>query len=154
MDDTGLLNKAYIPILQSISPGELQSAENAMKFARILVRDWLVKYKFKRWTHRARTGETITEDYKIARAEEIASRLCNHRLWLTHGRSLKIEDLEDMQLQIIDYTKIPELGEAIRRYYTLLHMTFATPIYKVFETPQSQIYRVLQQGQVSQEPIP
>ncbi|MGI8741790.1 MAG: hypothetical protein ACR2NN_04305 [Bryobacteraceae bacterium] len=40
--DTGTLNRAYIPILQGISPGELQSAENALSFAKILVTQWLV----------------------------------------------------------------------------------------------------------------
>ena len=30
--DTGTLNRAYIPILQGISPGELQNAENALQF--------------------------------------------------------------------------------------------------------------------------
>lgn len=30
---TNILNKAYIPILQGISPGEIQSARNALKFA-------------------------------------------------------------------------------------------------------------------------
>lgn len=42
---TKILNKAYIPILQSVSPGELQNAENSLEFAKILVRDWLVRYK-------------------------------------------------------------------------------------------------------------
>ena len=42
--DTGTLNKAYIPILQGISPGELQSAENALAFAKVLVTDWLARH--------------------------------------------------------------------------------------------------------------
>ena len=41
------LNKAYIPILQGISPGELQAAENAKSFAIELVKKWLFTYKFK-----------------------------------------------------------------------------------------------------------
>lgn len=40
--DTRTLNRAYIPILQGISPGELQNAENAFSFAKILVTQWLV----------------------------------------------------------------------------------------------------------------
>lgn len=34
---TGVLNKAYVPILQGISPGELQTAQNALDFAKKLV---------------------------------------------------------------------------------------------------------------------
>ena len=38
--ETGILNKAYIPILQGISPGEIQSAVNALDFSKRLVTDW------------------------------------------------------------------------------------------------------------------
>lgn len=143
VEKTGVLNKAYIPILQGISPGELQSAENALEFAKVLVTDWLARYKFKNWTQHAGTGKPVSEKEKKARANEIATALCNHRRWKTHGRSIKLSDLEEMRLKITDYSKVPELADAIRRYYTLLQMTFATNIYKVFETPRSQIYRFL-----------
>jgi hypothetical protein len=48
-----------------------------------------------------------------------------------------------MQLKITDYSKVHVLAEAIRRYYTLLQMIFASNVYKVFETPTSQIHRYL-----------
>lgn len=38
------LNKAHIPILQQISPGEIQNARNALAFAQDLVSDWLENY--------------------------------------------------------------------------------------------------------------
>ncbi len=37
IEEIGVLNKAFIPILQALSPGEIQSAENALKFAKTLV---------------------------------------------------------------------------------------------------------------------
>jgi ClpP class serine protease len=43
------LNRAYIPILQRISPGEIQSAENALSFAKELVTEWLKEHKFRNW---------------------------------------------------------------------------------------------------------
>lgn len=46
-----------------------------------------------------------------------------------------------MRLLITDYSENPALCDAIRRYYTLLQMTFATNVFKIFETPQSQIMR-------------
>lgn len=151
---TGSLNKAYIPILQGISPGELQSAENALAFAKDLVTDWLARYKFKTWTQHSSTGAPVSESEKKTRAKEIAETLCNHRHWKTHARSIKLEDLEAMRLRITDYSKAPDLADAIRRYYTLLQMSFASnytrvqvpalqSLYKVFETPQSQIYRFM-----------
>lgn len=146
VDKTGALNKAYIPILQGISPGEVQSAENALKFARKLVTDWLVRFKFKNWKTHSSSGEPVTDEERKKRAEEVAKALCNHRRWLTHGRSIKLDDLEAMRVRITNYAEQADLAEAVRRYHTLLQMSFAsTPIYKVIETPTSQIYRFHQQ---------
>ena len=139
--DSGELNLAYLPILQQISPGELENARNALNFARALVTDWLAKYKFKNWTTHASTGKPVTDAERRARAEDIAARLANHTYWKTHGRSIKIPDLEAMRLKITDYTEDPDLADAVRRYHTLLQMTFATNCYKVIETSTSQIYR-------------
>ena len=141
VEESGTLNRAYIPMLQAISPGELQSAENALKFAETLVTNWLAQYKFKNWNTHSTTGIAVTEDEKKLRASEIATTLCDHKKWLTHGRSIKISDLETMRLRITDYSQQPDLAEAIRRYHTLLQMTFDSNIYKVFETPNSQIIR-------------
>lgn len=143
VEEAGTLNRAYIPILQGISPGELQSAQNALNFAKELVTGWLATYKFSAWQTHSKSGEPVTDEEKRARAEQIAGELCNHGRWLTHGRSIKIKDLEDMGLRIVDYSKTPDLEDSITRYYTLLEMTFATNIYKIFETPNSQIYRFL-----------
>ncbi len=139
---SGTLNKAYIPILQGISPGELQSAQNALDFAKTLVTDWLATYKFKNWKTHKTSGKPVTDEEKQERADEIAGTLCDHGRWLTHGRSIKIKDLTKMGLEIIDYSQTPDLDDAITRYYTLLEMSFAaTTIYKIFETCESQIYR-------------
>jgi hypothetical protein len=164
---TGSLNKAYVPILQNISPGELQNAEHALDFSRDLVANWLCTYKFREWTTHSSTGQPVTADERKQRAWEIASELRDQSVWKTHGRSLKIEDLRKMRLTIIDYSTQADLADAIRRYYTLLQMTFASNVYKVFETPTSQIFRmeavqgpvlfgpsVPGMGQVSPLPLP
>lgn len=143
VQDTGVLNKAYIPILQGISPGELQSAENALKFSKALVTDWLAKYKFKNWSKHSSNEKPVTDAEKKQRAEEIAKELCDHGRWLTHGRSIKLDDFEAMKLKVTDYSKQSELADAIRRYYTLLQITFASNMYKIIETPKSQIYRFI-----------
>ena len=67
--------------------------------------------------------------------------MCRQSKWLTHGRSIKIDDFEEMRLKITDFSAQKELNEAILRYYTLLRMSFETNIYKIFETVESQIYR-------------
>lgn len=146
VQSTGKLNPAYIPILQGISPGEIQNCLNAREFSQVLVREWLAEYKFKFWETHSSTGKSVTPDEKRARAAEIAEALCNHSRWLTHNRSIRKEDLEKLRLQITDYTKTPDLDDAITRYYTLLKMTFdIVNAYKVFETPQTQVLRVIAQ---------
>jgi len=139
---TGVLNKAYIPILQNISPGELQDAQNALDFATGLVTHWLAENKFKDWNQHT-DGQPVTPEERTQRARGIADELCDHKKWQTHGRSIKIQDLEAMRLKITDYSKDAELGDAIARYYALLQMTFATNIYKLYETPSSQILKTL-----------
>lgn len=138
----GKLNPAYIPILQNISPGEIQHAENAQNFSKKLVTQWLSKYKFKYWETHSSTGKQVTQEEKTKQAKKIADKLCKHSDWLTHGRSISIPDLEAMGLKITDYTKDAALNEAITRYYTLLRMSLeSTNIYKIVETPTTQIMR-------------
>jgi hypothetical protein len=137
------LDIAYIPILQNISPGEIQHAENAQNFSRMLVTKWLQEYKFKFWDTHSSTGNPVTEQEKEERANDIAKLLCNHGHWLTHARSIKIDDLQEMRLQITNYSSNTELFDAINRYYTLLRMTFETNTYKIYETATTQIYRFL-----------
>lgn len=139
---TNRLNPAYIPILQNISPGEIQHCENAQNFSKKLVTQWLVKYKFQYWDKHSSSGNNVTLEDKKKRAKEIADKLCKHSDWLTHGRSIKLPDLQKMRLLITDYSKEEKLNDAITRYYTLLRMTLeSTNIYKIFETPISQIMR-------------
>jgi hypothetical protein len=146
-DSTKSLNRAYIPLLQRISPGDLQHAENALEFAKVLVTDWLFQYKFSKWRqHRSHNpGAPVTDEEKRARALQIASSLCDHSRWLTHGRSIRMKDLLDLGLEVTDFAQDRKLGEAIRRYHVLVQMLFnQTNIYKLIETPSSQILRFLQ----------
>ena len=137
----GKLNPAYIPILQNISPGEIQHCENAQTFYKKLVADWLSKYKFKYWEKHSSTSKPVTDKEKRKRANQIAAILCRQSKWLTHGRSIKIDDFEELRLKITDFSAQNKLNEAILRYYTLLRMSFETNIYKIFETVESQIYK-------------
>ena len=140
--DTGQLNKAYIPMLQNISPGELEHARNAQAFAKDLVRDWLAHFKFKEWTTHRTTGAPVTSDERAKLADDIAAALSDHGRWKTHGRSIKIDNLQDLGLRITNFDDLDwDLRDAIRRYYVLLRMTFETNIYKLFETTTSQIMR-------------
>ena len=142
VEKSGSLNRAYIPILQNISTGDIQGWENALEFSQRLVTNWLISYKFKTWKKHSKSGEKVTAEERKQLASHIASELCNHGKWLSHGRSIMIPDLEEMGLRITDYSTNPDLFDAIRRYFILLKMTFDnTNIYKVYETVESNIYR-------------
>ena len=153
IEETGNLNRIYIPMLQNLSPGELQHARNAQDFAVELVREWLVSYKFKDWTMHRTSGEIVTEQEKHDRANEIATALSDHSRWKTHGRSIKISDLQKLGLRITNFGENHKLADAIRRYYILLRMTFESNCFKLFETPKAQIIR-FEHVKIEKAPVP
>jgi len=145
-EDTKSLNRAYIPLLQRISPGDLQHAQNALDFAQLLVTDWLSNYKFRSWNvHRTHNpGTAVTPEEKRMRAAKVAEDLCNHSRWKTHGRSIRLQDLHGLGVEVTDYGQDSALADAIRRYHVLLRMTFDSgTVYKIIETTGSQILRFL-----------
>ncbi|MDD2763825.1 MAG: hypothetical protein PHE83_07625 [Opitutaceae bacterium] len=139
-DEKQALNRAYIPILQAISPGELEAARNALKFGKTLASNWLNKYKFSHWQEHS-DKRLVTPDERQAKANSIADELCSHSRWLSHGRSITLEDLRKMGIRITNYEELPDLSDAIRRYHILLRMSFETNMFKIYETPTSQIFR-------------
>lgn len=140
--NNGRLNPAYIPILQRISPGEIENARNALEFAKRTVADWLKTHKFSDWTHHSSTGAAVTIEEKEARAYEISSQLSSQSRWFTHGRSLRIPDLKALRLRVTSLEEQPDLFQAVRRYHVLLRMTFdASNIFKIFESPDSVVAR-------------
>lgn len=140
------LNRAYIPILQNISPGEIEAAKNALRFGKNLAAKWLEQHKFKHWVTHSSTGVAVTPQERRERAMKIAEELGSHANWLSHGRSIKMDDLNAMGIRIKNFEEEPDLFDAIRRYHTLLRMSFEINIYKIYETPASQVYRFINQA--------
>lgn len=141
-EEENRLNRAYVPILLNTSPGEIQSCENLLEFSKKLVAEWLNQHNLRSWKTHSDSGKRVTASHRKKRAEQIAEKLCDQSEWLTHGRSITITHLRDLGLQVTDYTQNGDLYDAVRRYYTLLKMSFdSTAIYKIYETPLSQIYR-------------
>ena len=102
----------------------------------------------------------MTPEEKVQRAGEIANELCDHSKWLTHGRSIKLDDLvkAPLRLKVVNYAENADLNDAIARYCTLLRMTFdITNMFKLIETESSQIYRFMTPAQPPQPlgaPVP
>ena len=131
---TRFLNPVDAQIIAQITPGELAGVTNALEFAKDLVSGWLVQYKFRNWTVRESTQEPVSEEYKVRRAKEVAETLCNHSLWRSHGRSIKIEDLKDLLL-IERIENDPLLSDIVYRIKIILKLIFgSTSMYKIYKT--------------------
>jgi hypothetical protein len=119
--ENGTLTEAEFLILQKVDLAELRSFEMAKNLTISLLKEWLVKFKFKNWETHKSNGEKVTELEKEKRAEEIAKLLGNNSLWHSHGRSIGINTLKNiLKLQIDDYSDQTELSTKIRSYNDLI----------------------------------
>jgi hypothetical protein len=136
------LNPFDATMIAQISPGELEGVNNSLTFAEVMVTEWLEKYKFKNWTITGTTKKEVTTKMRKNRAEEIAQALTNHNKWKSHGRSLKIQDLEDIGLQIQEADKDPILSSIIYKIQTVIRLMFSsTSTYKIFATENDKILK-------------
>lgn len=137
----GRLNPFDATMVAQISPGELNGVDNSLNFAKDLVVEWLPKFKFKNWKVTETKKEKVTPALKKARAEEIVGHLLNHSKWRSHGRSLKIDDLEKIGLKIKNVDKNKELSDLIYRIQTVVRLLFSsTTTYKIFATAENKIF--------------
>lgn len=115
------LTEAEFMILQKLDLAELRSYEMARNLTIALLKEWLVKYKFKDWNIHKSTGKPVTTTEKEKRAEEIANKLSNNSIWHSHGRSIGIDTLTNfLKLKIEDYSNNEKLRELIRDYNDLI----------------------------------
>jgi membrane-bound ClpP family serine protease len=114
-------------LIQRFDPAELYKYEQARDLSVSLLREWLVKYKFKNWAKTKTRQKKVTQQMKVKRAEEIAMALNKIDKWNSHGRGIPMVVLQnDLKLEIEDFGKNEELNAAIRDYYKLLSDYLAT----------------------------
>lgn len=116
------LNPADVVFLRSLDLAKLALYEQARDLSTNLLKDWLVRYKFKDWNaHRTTNpGTPVTHEEKERRASEIADALADHRRWLSHGRALNVGKLSELRIEIDDYSANETLSDAIRSYSDML----------------------------------
>lgn len=141
-ENMGGLNPFDATMIAQISPGELSGVSHSLEFAKDLVVDWLAKYKFKNWEVTETQGKTVTDDMRKQTAIEIAKCLTNHGKWRSHGRSLKIDDLEDIVgLQITRVDDNPDLSDVVYRIQTIIRLLFSsTSVFKIFASVDEKIF--------------
>ncbi|MBI5664276.1 MAG: serine dehydrogenasease [Nitrospirae bacterium] len=119
------LTNAEFLILQNQDLAMLRSYEQARDLTITLLKEWLVRYKFKNWsTHRTnpiKKDQIVTEEEKKERAEEIAKLLGDNKIWHSHGRFIGIITLQTLlKLEIEDYSNKADLRSLIRSYNDLI----------------------------------
>jgi hypothetical protein len=136
------LNPFDATMVAQISPGELSGVNHSLRFAEDLITEWLPKYKFKNWTHTETQKKKVTQNHKEKRAREIVGELINHGKWRSHGRSIKISDLEDIKLKINCIDNDPSLCDIVYRIQTVIRLLFtSTSIYKIYATQDDKIFK-------------
>ena len=113
------LTKAELIWLKDLDLGEIRSFEQARDLTTDLLQKWLVKYKFKNWTHHS-NNTCVTKEEKQQRAIEIAQELSDNNKWKSHGKGISIAELSDLKLKIEDYSKEDDLRALIRDYYNTM----------------------------------
>ena len=143
------LNAVDAAMLAQISPGEYMRVFHAQEFAKDKLREWLPKYKFKHWNETETRKMPVDESFKAKRAEEIAEKMIDHAAWRSHGKSLKISDLEEIGLRIKRVDDNDSLSEIVYRIKTVIKLLFgSTTHYKIFFTADEHII----QNAISQNP--
>lgn len=77
-----------IQLLRNMDARDIGLAQSASKYSIDMVKDFLVKFKFKAWNTHSSTNTPVTNDEKIKRANEIANLLCSHSNWKSHGHAI------------------------------------------------------------------
>ena len=135
------MNPFDATMVAQISPGELKGVSNALNFAVDLVTEWLPKYKFRNWNQTETKKAPVTDLMKKKRAKEIVNELIDHGKWRAHGRSLKIDDLENIGLKITKIDDDPVLSDIVYRIQTVIKLLFKTTnVYKIYSTETEKIF--------------
>jgi len=113
---------AYLPLLNKYDLHILQICENARKLSENLARDWLTQYMFK------------NDKNKKQKAKKIATQLSSHKIYLSHGRPIKIQDAKKMGLKINDLRDNIQLRNNIWELYCIIEIFLdRSPIIKLYE---------------------
>jgi membrane-bound ClpP family serine protease len=122
---SGELTDAELVMLQALDLAQLSAYEQAKNLTITLLKKWLVQYKFANWdihqTNPKKLGSPVTLKEKGKRAEEIARKLSDNKLWHSHGRNIGINTLTGLlKLKIDDYSDNTKLRTMIRDYHDFL----------------------------------
>ncbi len=118
----GTITTAEVQLMiDGFDQAELYQYEQARALSIALLKEWLVKYKFKNWKVTRTRKLRVTKQMKTQRAEEIAKGLNDTEKWHIHGHGISKDVLErDLNVLIDDFGKDEVRCEQIRAYHDLL----------------------------------
>jgi hypothetical protein len=107
--------------VQNFDAAELYRYEQERELSIALLKDWLVKYKFKDWKVTESRKKPVTKKMRTDRARMVAEKLNKTGHWHSHSRGIPMEVLRrDLKLLVEDFGEDSTLAPAVRDYYHLL----------------------------------
>ena len=118
---TTLTDAEIAVLISSFNQAELYEFEHARELSITLLRDWLVRYKFKNWKKTRTKGKVVTDQVRKARARAIASSLSNSKRWHSHSAGISADVLrKELNVEIDDLDSLPLGKLAVVEYHSLL----------------------------------
>lgn len=103
----------WVPILQQYGPALLVQCQNAIALSKELVTEWLARYMWKE------------QKGAKQRAKKVAEFLSRHQEFKSHGRGVRIPDLERLKLNVVNLRTQPELQAKVWELYCAIDITLA-----------------------------
>lgn len=108
-------------LVQKFDPAEMYGFEQTKQLSMALLKQWLVRYKFKNWKITKTRRKRVTRKMKLQRATEIAEKLNDIERWRTHSRGISMQVLKNvLNLQIDNFGRSKQLNDNVNLYYKLL----------------------------------
>lgn len=108
-------------MLNRFDPGDLYQYDQARELSVELLKEWLVKYKFKNWRLTETHKTPVTSKMKTDRAAEIGTALNDPDRWHSHSSGISMEVLRrKLKLLIDDYDEDENAANRIRDYHVLM----------------------------------
>jgi membrane-bound ClpP family serine protease len=105
-------------LVERFDPAELYSYEQARDLSIDLLKEWLVKWKFKDWIKTETNQRPVSDEMKQQRATEIAAALNDTDRWKSHARGLSMAVIrKELNLKIDDFGEESGMREVISPYY-------------------------------------
>ena len=131
----------WLPILEQYGPALIIQCEEAIKLSKELVEEWLKNYMF------ADNGEEAKK-----KSDEVAKKLSNHSVFLSHGRRIGREQAKKFGLKITNLEDDPVFQDLVLSVFYSTTFTFdATPAAKIIENHLGHAF-IKQFQQISKTP--